>query len=35
MVKRILNFHGYPPDLQEQAVKTVMAQAELHCAEWV
>ena len=35
MVKRILNKHGYPPDLQEEAVKTVLAQAELLCAEWV
>lgn len=35
MVKRILNRHGYPPDLQEDAVKTVLAQAELLCADWV
>ena len=35
MVKRILRKHGYPPDLQEEAVKTVLAQAELLCAEWV
>jgi type I restriction enzyme R subunit len=35
MVKRILSKHGYPPDLQEEAVKTVLAQAELLCAEWV
>jgi type I restriction enzyme R subunit len=35
MVKRILNKHGYPPDLQEEAVKTVLQQAELLCAEWV
>ena len=35
MVKRILNKHGYPPDLQEEALKTVLAQAELLCAEWV
>ncbi len=35
MVKRILKKHGYPPDLQEEAVKTVLAQAELMCAEWV
>jgi type I restriction enzyme R subunit len=34
MVKRILRKHGYPPDLQEEAVKTVLAQAELLCAEW-
>ena len=35
MVKRILNRYGYPPDLQEEAVKTVLAQAELLCADWV
>ena len=35
MVKRILNKHGYPPDLHEEAVKTVLAQAELLCAEWM
>jgi len=35
MVKRILTRHGYPPDLQAEAVKTVLAQAELLCAEWV
>lgn len=35
MVKRILNKHGYPPDLQDDAVKTVLMQAELLCAEWV
>ncbi|MBL8854413.1 MAG: HsdR family type I site-specific deoxyribonuclease, partial [Planctomycetaceae bacterium] len=34
MVKRILNRHGYPPDLQEEAVRTVLMQAELLCAEW-
>jgi type I restriction enzyme R subunit len=34
LVKRILNRYGYPPDLQEEAVKTVLAQAELLCAEW-
>ncbi len=34
MVKRILNKHGYPPDLQAEAVKTVLAQAALFCAEW-
>jgi type I restriction enzyme R subunit len=27
MVKRILNKYGYPPDLQDEAVKTVLAQA--------
>jgi type I restriction enzyme, R subunit len=35
MVKRILRKHGYPPDLQEEAVKTVLLQAELLCADWV
>lgn len=35
MVKRILNRYGYPPDLQEEAVKTVLAQAEHLCADWV
>ena len=34
MVRRILNKYGYPPDLQEEAVKTVLRQAELLCAEW-
>ncbi len=35
IVRRILNRYGYPPDLQEDAVKTVLQQAELLCAEWV
>jgi type I restriction enzyme R subunit len=34
MVKRILNKYGYPPDLQDDAVKTVLLQAELLCADW-
>ena len=34
MVKRILNKYGYPPDLQDEAVKTVLQQAELLCKEW-
>ncbi|MDD2455691.1 MAG: type I restriction endonuclease subunit R [Kiritimatiellae bacterium] len=34
MVRRILREYGYPPDLQEDAVKTVLAQAELVCADW-
>ncbi len=29
------NRYGYPPDLQEELVKAVLAQAELLCAEWV
>ena len=35
IVERILNKHGYQPDLQEEAVKTVLMQAELLCADWV
>jgi type I restriction enzyme R subunit len=35
MVKRILTKYGYPPDLQDDAVQTVLAQAELLCAHWV
>lgn len=34
IVKRILNKWGYPPDLQDEAVKTVLQQAELLCADW-
>ena len=33
IVKRILNKYGYPPDLQDEAVKTVLKQAELLCAD--
>ena len=33
IVKRILNKYGYPPDLQDEAVKTVLRQAELICAD--
>jgi type I restriction enzyme R subunit len=35
LVKRILKKYGYPPDLQDDAVKTVLKQAELLCADWV
>jgi type I restriction enzyme R subunit len=34
LVKRILRRHGYPPDLQAQAVATVLEQAELLAAGW-
>ena len=34
LVKRILNKYGYPPDLQDAAVQTVLRQAELLSAEW-
>ncbi len=33
MVKRILRKHGYPPDLQGEATQSVLAQAELLCAD--
>jgi type I restriction enzyme, R subunit len=33
LVKRILRKHGYPPDLQDEATKLVLQQAELLCAE--
>jgi type I site-specific restriction-modification system R (restriction) subunit len=33
-VKRILRRYGYPPDLQEKATDTVLAQAELLAAGW-
>ncbi len=35
IVERILKKHGYPPNLQDQAVQTVLAQAEKLCAEVV
>ena len=35
IVKRILNKWGYPPDLQDEAVQTVLQQAELLCADWM
>ncbi|WP_372794112.1 DUF3387 domain-containing protein [Pontiella sp.] len=34
MVKRILRKHGYPPDKQEAATRTVPQQAELLCGDW-
>jgi type I restriction enzyme R subunit len=34
-VKRILNKFGYPPDLQDAAVQTVLMQAEMLCRNWV
>ncbi len=33
-VRRILKKHGYPPDLQDAAVKLVLEQAEVLCKEW-
>jgi type I restriction enzyme R subunit len=35
MVKRILQFYRYPPDLQDEAVQTVLLQAETRCKNWV
>ena len=34
LVKRILRNHGYPPDLQAEATKTVLEQAERLAAAW-
>jgi type I restriction enzyme R subunit len=34
LVRRILNRYGYPPDLQDSATQTVLAQAELLCQGW-
>ncbi len=34
-VKRVLRSHGYPPDKQERATRTVIEQAETLSAEWV
>lgn len=34
LVKRILRKHGYPPDLQDAAVQTVLRQAEALSAAW-
>ena len=33
MVRRILNKYGYPTDLQDKAVQTILQQAELLCAD--
>ena len=34
LVKRVLRKHGYPPDLQDAAVQTVLRQAEALSASW-
>ena len=34
LVKRVLRKHGYPPDKQESATRTVLEQAELLSAVW-
>ncbi|RMF52880.1 MAG: DUF3387 domain-containing protein, partial [Bacteroidetes bacterium] len=35
LVKRLLRQYNYPPDKQEKATETVLAQAELLCESWV
>ena len=35
LVKRVLRKHGYPPDKQEKATRTVLEQAEVLSAGWV
>jgi type I restriction enzyme R subunit len=35
LVKRILRKYGYPPDLQDAAVQTVLQQAEVLSASWL
>ena len=35
IVRRILRHYGYPPDLQDEAVQTVLLQAETLCRDWV
>ena len=34
LVKRVLRKHGYPPDRQESATRTVLEQAEILSAGW-
>ena len=34
LVKRVLRKHGYPPDMQESATRTVLEQAEVLSAGW-
>ena len=34
LVKRVLRKHGYPPDKQEKATRTVLEQAEVLSADW-
>jgi type I restriction enzyme R subunit len=34
LIKRALRKYGYPPDLQDAAVQTVLQQAEALSAEW-
>jgi type I restriction enzyme R subunit len=34
-VKNVLKKHGYPPDMEDAAVQTVLQQAEALSATWV
>ena len=34
MVRRALRKYGYPPDKQERAIRTVLAQAEVIAQDW-
>ncbi len=34
LVKKILRHYGYPPDMQDEAVRTVLEQAEALSAQW-
>ena len=34
MIKRVLRKHGYPPDKQEKATRTVLKQAEMIALDW-
>ncbi len=34
MVKGVLRWYGYPPDLQIKATETVLEQAELFALDW-
>lgn len=34
IVKRVLGHYGYPPDLQDEAVQSVLLQAETLCKDW-
>lgn len=35
LIKRILRRHGYPPDLQDAAIQTVLQQAEALSEQWI
>ncbi|MEW4451993.1 type I restriction enzyme endonuclease domain-containing protein [Bremerella sp. JC817] len=34
LVRRVLRKHGYPPDLEAEATKLVLEQAEALCSGW-